>query len=380
MKLRRFTALGLGPGFMALLASTGCQDPEPIAATDASDTAFSPDASTLESTEASVSATLADSAEALTVDASSGHIRSCSGGWCVVTVGTAQYSNLGINGFTTDGTYAYWTQTSSGGAGLFWLALSGVTRGGLNNGSFEGVGVINTNASGIFFFLNNFDDPHSGSNYTISQVIVGSGSSTTVASMGSNAMAGAIAGDGTNVYWIDATNLSLMKGTPGGGGVTTLVSGLGSAKGGLAVEGGNVYWADTSSIQMVSSAGQGGAATTFESGQISPGSIAADANNVYWTTQGSLVRAPLGGGALVTITSGQTFSYVATDTRSFYWSTGTQIKEVPLAGVEASATLLYTFATGPGESDENPYGLAVSGNKLYWIGANQGVLRSLTPE
>src|ERR1700733_9477453 len=289
MKFRRFTAIGLGPGFMALLAIPGCLDNASIGVTDASDMAFSPDASALESNEASVSATAADSAEALTIDASSGHVRSCSAGGGAVTVGTAKYANSGIDGFTADGTYAYWTQTGPAGAGLFWLPLSGVTGGGLNNGSFEGAGVINANASGVFFFLNNFDNPSSGSNYTISKVVVGSDSNTTVASMGSNATAGAIAGGGTNVYWIDAANLCLMKGTPGGGKVTTLVSGLGSTKGGLAVEGGNVYWADTSSIQMVSSAGQGGAATTFASGQISPGSVAADANNVYWTTQGSLV-------------------------------------------------------------------------------------------
>jgi hypothetical protein len=380
MKFRRFAPLGLGPGFIALLVCTGCQDPESIAATDAPDKPFSPDASTFESTEGSVSATAPDSAEALNVDAASGRIRSCSAGWCAVTVGTAQYANAGIDGFTADGTHAYWTQTNGEGAGLFWLPLSGVTGGGLNNGSFEGVGVINANASGVFFFLNNFDAPHSGSNYTISQVVVGRSSHIPVAPMGSNATAGAIAGDGTNVYWIDAANLSLMKGTPGGGGVTTLVSGLGSTQGGLAVEGGNIYWADTSSIQMVSSAGQGGAATTFEAGQISPGFIAADANNVYWTTQGSLVRVPLGGGPLVTITSGQTFLYVAMGTRSFYWSTGTQIEEVPLAGVGSPATPLYTFATGAGEADEDPYGLAVSGNSLCWIGVHQSVLRSLTPE
>jgi hypothetical protein len=116
------------------------------------------------------------------------------------------------------------------------------------------------------------------------------------------------------------------------------------------------------------------------SGQISPGFVAADGNNVYWTTQGSLVRVPLGGGTLVTVTSGQTFLYVAMGTGSFYWSTGTQIEEVPLAGVGASAKPLYTFATGAGEADEDPYGLAVSGNSLCWIGVSQSVLRSLTPE
>jgi hypothetical protein len=67
-------------------------------------------------------------------------------------------------------------------------------------------------------------------------------------------------------------------------------------------------------------------------------------------------------------------------TGSFYWSTGTQIEEVPLAGVGASAKPLYTFATGAGEADEDPYGLAVSGNSLCWIGVSQSVLRSLTPE
>jgi hypothetical protein len=53
---------------------------------------------------------------------------------------------------------------------------------------------------------------------------------------------------------------------------------------------------------------------------------------------------------------------------------------VPLTGVEASATVLYTFATRAGEADEDPYGLAVSGNSLYWIGTSQSTLRSLTPK
>jgi hypothetical protein len=380
MKFRTITALGLGPGVMALLVGTGCQDADSIMATDASDTALSPDASTPTIPRGKVAAPATDSGEAL-VDASSGLIRSCSAGRCAVTVGHAEYGGVGIQGFTADATYAYWTQTLyDEGAGLFWLPLDGGTGGGLNNGSFEAVGVINANASGVFFFLNNYDDPNPGSNYTSSQVVAGTGSPSTVASMGSAITAGAIAGDGTDVYWIDAAHLSLMKGTPGGGAVTTLVSGLGSPTGGLAVGSGNVYWADTNSIRMVSSAGEGGAATTFESGQISPDFLAADANNLYWTTQGSLVRLPLDGGTLVTITSGQTFSYVAMDTTSFYWSTGSQIEEVPLTGVEASATVLYTFATRAGEADEDPYGLAVSGNSLYWIGTSQSTLRSLTPK
>jgi hypothetical protein len=379
MSIRRFTAFELVPGFAALLFSTSCLYNESTAPTDAAETELPPDASTPPA-NSDGSAPEADAVEVSIADASSEGGPPCTSGWCAATVGVAEYANSGINGFTADATYAYWTQTNEQGAGLFWLPLTGGTVRGLDNGSFEAAGVVNANASGVFFFLNNFDDPKPGSNYTSSQVNAGKSTYATVGSMGAKVTAGAIAGDGTSVYWIDAANVSLMKGTPGGGTVTTLVAGLGTTTGELALEGGNVYWADTTSIRMVSSAGQGGAATTFQSGQVAPGFVAADANNVYWTTQGSLVRVPIGGGALVTITSGQTFSYVAIDATSFYWSTGTQIEEVPLLGVGVTPTVLYALATGAGEADEHPYGLAVVGSCLYWIGGvSQSVLRSLTP-
>jgi hypothetical protein len=122
-----------------------------------------------------------------------------------------------------------------------------------------------------------------------------------------------------------------------------------------------------------------GEVASIVTNQTAPGFVAVDSTYVYWTTGNAnlskypLAQVGLGGGTIMTVTSGQSFSFVAIDASNFYWSNSTGIQKLALAG--GTATNLYMFTSG------TPYGLGMNGNSLYWISGNDGMatLMSLTP-
>jgi hypothetical protein len=64
----------------------------------------------------------------------------------------------------------------------------------------------------------------------------------------------------------------------------------------------------------------GGTPATLVSGY-APQNIAVDATNVYWTSGTTVLKTPIGGGAMVILASGQNSSYgIAVDATSVYWT------------------------------------------------------------
>jgi sugar lactone lactonase YvrE len=156
---------------------------------------------------------------------------------------------------------------------------------------------------------------------------------------------GAVVVDLTSAYFTScaASGGAALRVPLGGGSPVTLASGPACAVG-LAVDAESLYVAglDGSTIAKVPLAG--GSLTTVASSPDAPIGVAVDAASVYWTTAGgSVMKAPIGGGAPTVLASGQkscTRPVVDAATASVYWGDpddGT-IMSVPLDG--GSATLV----------------------------------------
>lgn len=121
-------------------------------------------------------------------------------------------------------------------------------------------------------------------------------------------------------------------------GIALLTSGAGPglpAVGTLAVDDTDVYWTDPFAGNVMKAPKGGGAPTTISTGQQQATFLALDATNVYWQTgAGAIVKMPKTGGGLTAIASGQTnVTGFAVDATNVYWVTsGASVMKVAIAG------------------------------------------------
>jgi hypothetical protein len=141
----------------------------------------------------------------------------------------------------------------------------------------------------------------------------------------------------------------------------------------LAWDGKYVFWGDATSIWQVFTTG--GAPIQVASGLSAPGPVAANAVNVYWAESTSgIMSAPLGGGSVVTLASGQwspdgTSQGLALGSGivALAWG-GHGLVQVPLGGGSADVIM------DPG----SPQAVAIDGSTLYWTqnGFNAGLAKA----
>jgi hypothetical protein len=151
-----------------------------------------------------------------------------------------------------------------------------------------------------------------------------------------NPLSNGIALDAANVYWVNRQDGYVKKADFDLTNDTALATG--DVPFDIAVDATTVYWTEQGSSPgigkvMKASKTDGSGSLKLAEGQMSPQGIAVDATSVYWANKddGTIKKAPLGGGAVTTLAEGQKKPIkIAVDATSVYWAntTGDTIMKV----------------------------------------------------
>lgn len=163
----------------------------------------------------------------------------------------------------------------------------------------------------------------------------------------------------------------------GTGGATTIACNQGTP-GRVALDAVNVYWTvETPGPIVMKASLTGGAPEPLVHDSVGAFGLALDPTTVYFTQPGAgrVMRVPISGGAAVPLATGvDAPSHLATDGTNLYWTGGKTVGSITKLALSAGAQPV-TLLSGLG----SPRAIFVDGGFVYWTDFAQGaVLRAAT--
>jgi sugar lactone lactonase YvrE len=331
---------------LAVCLLTGCGVGKVVIGDGTHDTGGAPSGTTSSGT-ASSGTTSSGTASSSTTSSSSGST-DCSDGMTVVASSTSIILQIAV-----------------GGDRVFWLDADGLVRAAAVCGGAPitlATGPANPQQLTV-------DTAHVywTAGDSVLKVPIGGGPTTTIAS--GQTYPSAIGVDQSRVYWLGS---GILSAAPLDGGPVTVLATTSVAAGigpslAVAVDATYAYWTngDVGDVWKIPLAGSGPPSIVV-SGQGPVSGLAVDATSIYWTTAysdtGTVMRAPLDGGAITTLADHQLGPYaVRVDGSSAYWTAGQVQNTLMRIAVDGGpVTTLATATSVPSPS------IAVDATSVYW--------------
>ncbi len=196
---------------------------------------------------------------------------------------------------------------------------------------------------------------------------------------------GAVAVDDVNVYFPVALPTSGVQACAktGCNNTPTVVAtdtGTVSVQASIATDGTNVYWVNSTDVMQCAVGGCNGQPTHLATGQNNPHSVVVDSTSVYWltfatTSGGSVMKCAIGGagGPTTFATDSIDPEGVAVDATNLYWTdydatTGLgQVQSCPVTGCTGAPLVLANNQSLPSVITLDP-------NAVYWLAGGPNVL------
>ncbi len=190
-----------------------------------------------------------------------------------------------------------------------------------------------------------------------------------------------VAVNATHIYWADTGDDTIMMANLDGSNPAAIVSvSAGSHPYGVTLDSNYVYWTNLGG-QTIYRANLDGSNPTLlvnGTGMLEPASIAVDGTHIYFgdiAGNGSIMMAPLSGGAWQALVGNQTYPFgIAVYGSHIYW---TDCGDNTAAnGTIMQADLDGTNVTPLATGQAHPVGIAVNSSHIYWANANSGEILS----
>jgi len=285
----------------------------------------------------------------------------CTGPQCPVVLATDSDPGCCV---VTDGNYVYWVSNAGTGYPIMRVPAAGGTPQQFDRAEF-GINDMVIKDGVLYWAATN--------GIFRRDLASASGSATKIASGSPNY--GPIGVDDNFVYWADVAGSPIHK-TPIAGGTTVDFATAMTAQY-VAADGTNVYWSDfdLQGGSFVMAPVGGGTPTVVATALSNPGDIAVDGTNVYYTNSSTLFgskfwKLPRTGGTPTMIALSPDFLVyaIAIDATDIYWAAYNKIGKAPLAGGAVT-----TVATG----QMGATSIAVDAVNVYWLNTDGNALMKL---